>query len=90
MSGVDSQSPNRSEDQGGRCPKCGTRLEPYAEVDIGVGTLQGGPWGCPACHWVEPQEPSPLEERCGATAGALSCNKPVEHDGPHAFEEDFL
>lgn len=38
------------------CPKCGAPLEPYAEVDIGVGTLQGGPWGCPRCHWVETDE----------------------------------
>ena len=41
------------------CPKCGTELEPYAEVDIGVGMLQGGPWGCPVCHWVEPEESEP-------------------------------
>ena len=40
----------------GKCPQCGTELEPYAEVDIGVGVMQGGPWGCPACHWVEPEE----------------------------------
>ena len=38
------------------CPQCQTPLEPYAEVDIGVGVLQGGPWGCPRCHWVEPLE----------------------------------
>jgi hypothetical protein len=38
------------------CPKCGMEMEPYAEVDIGVGVMTGGPWGCPACHWVEPQE----------------------------------
>lgn len=41
-----------------KCPECGTECEPYAEVDIGVGTMQGGPWGCPACHWVEPDDDS--------------------------------
>lgn len=41
-----------------KCPKCGTECEPYAEVDIGVGVMQGGPWGCPACHWVEPDDDS--------------------------------
>lgn len=75
---------------GGRCPKCGTRLEPYAEVDIGVGTLQGGPWGCPACHWVEPEEPSPLASPCGASMGTAECLQPAGHEGPHVFEEDFL
>jgi hypothetical protein len=40
------------------CPQCAehgveTELEPYAEVDIGVGVMQGGPWGCPVCHYVE-------------------------------------
>ena len=39
-----------------KCPKCNTECEPYAEVDIGIGVMQGGPWGCPACHWVEPDE----------------------------------
>jgi hypothetical protein len=73
------------------CPKCGTALEPYAEVDIGVGTLQGGPWWCPACHWIEPQESLPdLAERCGASMGRAECNEPKGHDGPHIFEEDFL
>jgi len=23
------------------------------EVDIGVGVMQAGPYGCPACHYVE-------------------------------------
>jgi hypothetical protein len=45
-----------------KCPKCGTECEPYAEVDIGVGVMQGGPWGCPACHWVEPDEWEEYEE----------------------------
>jgi len=39
-----------------KCPDCGTECEPYAEVDIGVGVMQGGPWGCPACHWVESED----------------------------------
>lgn len=82
---------NRTEDPGGRCPKCGTRLEPYAEVDIGVGTLQGGPWGCPACHWVEPQEQLPdMIEHCGFSFATGVCTKPAGHAGPHVFEEDFL
>jgi hypothetical protein len=34
------------------CPKCGHELE-CDMVDIGVGEMQCGPWGCPACHWVE-------------------------------------
>ena len=43
------------------CPVCDTPLEPYAEADIGVGVQQFGPWGCPRCHWCEPEESSPLE-----------------------------
>lgn len=39
------------------CPQCAARgieteLEPYAEVDIGVGVMHGGPWGCPVCRYV--------------------------------------
>jgi hypothetical protein len=34
-----------------KCPKCGGECD-RDEVDIGVG-VQGGPWGCPDCHWVE-------------------------------------
>lgn len=33
------------------CPQCGGDCV-RDEVDIGVG-IQGGPWGCPDCHWVE-------------------------------------
>ncbi len=52
-----------------KCPKCGTELEPYAEVDIGVGVMQGGPWGCPACRWVEPEEDYGLLPAPGGSAG---------------------
>lgn len=39
------------------CPNgCGP-LEPFAEVDIGVGVMQGGPRGCPVCHWTERDDP---------------------------------
>jgi hypothetical protein len=24
-------------------------------VDVGVGEIPAGPWGCPACQWVEPE-----------------------------------
>jgi len=34
-----------------KCPKCGTTCE-RDEADVGIGTI-GGPWGCPACHWIE-------------------------------------
>jgi len=34
------------------CPQCGGELE-CDMVDIGVGEMQVGPWGCPACHWFE-------------------------------------
>jgi hypothetical protein len=37
-----------------KCPKCKSECEPSGEVDIGVGIQQFGPWGCPACNWVEP------------------------------------
>lgn len=39
-----------------KCPRCGTELEPFGEVDIGVGVQTFGPWGCPACHWIEADE----------------------------------
>ena len=35
------------------CPECGTKCEPFATADIGVGVHDFGPWGCPACHWME-------------------------------------
>lgn len=71
------------------CPKCQTPLEPYAEVDIGVGIMQGGPWGCPACHWVEEAQ-AMLPPVCGARMGNAECVEPEGHEGPHMFEEDFL
>lgn len=38
------------------CPECGSECE-RDEVDVGVGTVAAGPWGCPACHWAEPDDP---------------------------------
>lgn len=70
------------------CPNCKTPLEPYAEVDIGVGVMQGGPWGCPACHWIEADPP--LDATCNAMMGNAVCFQPAGHVGPHQFEEDFL
>lgn len=26
------------------------------EVDVGVGSMGAGPWGCPACHYVDEEE----------------------------------
>lgn len=54
-----------------RCPRCGEPLE-YDEVDIGIGTVRGGP-GCPACHRTpgmpdqgrEPNAPAPGHAFCG-------------------------
>jgi len=40
------------------CPVCGAWCE-RDEVDNGVGMQPAGPWGCPLCHWVEPD---PLED----------------------------
>lgn len=37
------------------CPNCGAECE-RDEVDVGVGTMPAGPWGCPECHWVEPTD----------------------------------
>lgn len=34
------------------CPKCGGECE-RDMVDVGVGEIPAGPWGCPVCHWVE-------------------------------------
>ena len=36
------------------CPRCGGPLTYANEVDIGVGVMQGGPRGCDACQYVEP------------------------------------
>lgn len=35
------------------CPKCGAECE-RDMVDVGIGEIPAGPWGCPECHWVEP------------------------------------
>jgi len=35
-----------------RCPRCGEQCV-QATVDVGVGDVPCGPWGCEACHWVE-------------------------------------
>lgn len=37
-----------------KCPDCGGECE-RDEVDNGIGMDACGPWGCPECHWVEPQ-----------------------------------
>jgi hypothetical protein len=68
------------------CPNCKTTLEPFAEVDIGVGTLQGGPWGCPACHWVESQE-CPV---CGHDPCRCELEEPDSFRTLGLRESDFL
>jgi len=35
------------------CPQCGEPCE-RDMVDVGIGEIPSGPWGCPNCHWVEP------------------------------------
>jgi hypothetical protein len=35
-----------------KCPRCGEECE-QATVDVGVGEVPVGPWGCENCHWVE-------------------------------------
>lgn len=47
-----------------RCPNCDGEME-RDEVDNGVGWQPVGPWGCPACHYVEDRgdslsQPSPI------------------------------
>ena len=61
-----------------KCPRCGAECD-RDEVDIGVG-IQGGPWGCPDCHWteahdviieIEPVGPRPVKEnQSGVIVGA--------------------
>ena len=56
-----------------KCPQCAehgikTDLEPFGEVDIGVGVQQFGPWGCPVCHWYEGQTNDESPE-AGAVVG---------------------
>ena len=42
------------------CPKCGSACE-RDMVDVGIGEIPAGPWGCPECHWVEPAEAATVE-----------------------------
>lgn len=51
-----------------RCPRCGGPCD-RDEADVGIGVI-GGPWGCPACHWIEGEGalddyvvPSPARKR---------------------------
>lgn len=37
-----------------KCPVCGEDCE-RDMVDVGVCEIPAGPWGCPNCDWVEPQ-----------------------------------
>ena len=34
------------------CPQCGADCE-RDMIDVGVGEMPAGPWGCPECHWVQ-------------------------------------
>lgn len=68
------------------CPKCGTELEPYASADIGVGVQDFGPWGCPQCHWVEPQE-CPV---CGYEPCRCHLDEPDSFKTLGLSERDFL
>lgn len=34
------------------CPRCGAECE-RDTVDVGVGEIPSGPWGCFECHWAE-------------------------------------
>lgn len=49
-----------------KCPRCGADCE-RDEVDVGIGTIAGGPWGCFECHWVE-GEPAECPD-CGRDLG---------------------
>jgi hypothetical protein len=44
-----------------KCPKCGEECE-RDMVDVGVGEIQSGPWGCPDCLWVEPPDDDNFED----------------------------
>ena len=35
-----------------KCPRCSEECE-RPTVDIGVGEMPCGPWGCENCYWVE-------------------------------------
>lgn len=45
-----------------KCPRCGGPCE-RDMVDVGVGEIPCGAWGCPDCEWVEPNEPPDSAER---------------------------
>jgi hypothetical protein len=69
-----------------QCPNgCGP-LEPYAEADIGVGTQQFGPWGCPVCHWIEPT-PEEYAEMLGSWCLHCQSQSCVR---PHVLSMDDL
>lgn len=52
------------------CPQCGADCE-RDMVDVGIGEIPSGPWGCPECHWVDRStkdadallDPTPTEDR---------------------------
>lgn len=50
------------------CPVCGNHELERDEVDVGVGDLPVGPWGCPVCHWVEDGDPGPVVLGVAASA----------------------
>jgi hypothetical protein len=35
-----------------KCPRCSEECE-RPTVDVGVGEVAVGPWGCDNCYWVE-------------------------------------
>lgn len=35
------------------CPRCGEPME-RDEIDVGIGSVAGGPYGCPVCFYIEP------------------------------------
>lgn len=37
------------------CPECGYYPLECDMVDVGIGEIQNGPYGCPRCHYVEQQ-----------------------------------
>jgi hypothetical protein len=38
-----------------KCPKCGEECT-RDMVDVGVGEIPSGPWGCEDCQWVDESE----------------------------------
>lgn len=35
------------------CPYCGEPME-RDEIDVGIGSVPTGPWGCAVCLYIEP------------------------------------